>query len=237
MNEYSFIEFDVTDNSCKVQLPVNSISDLRFFIPATMEGEALSVITILDEDFNLIRNCDFDFADGFVALKNTSIADLTCFRFNFYYTSGDPYYSNLFRYVSETTETILLKYKCNASEFGFDYDIENSYNQVRLPIRLRSAQFPQEEKIYTDSNGVRKQLFAKIDKEWELETEYIPVEWHEKLIIALAHDEVYFDGEKLQKSAEYVINYEDEDVMDCGIKLYKATAKLTKNQTIRNSYQ
>lgn len=234
MNEFSFIEFDVTDSGCNLQLPVHSISDLRFFIPETMEGQPLSVITILDENYDYIKNCEFDFDSGFCSLKNTTITDLTCFRFNFYYTSGDPYYSNIFRFVP-TKETTLVKYLCYEAQFGFDYTIADSFNQVRLPILIKEPQFPQEEKIYVDGNGVRKLLFAKIDKEYELETEYMPIDWHEKMVVILAHDEVYFDGEKLQKTGAYEIKYDEYDELSCGTRLYKASAKLTRNTTQRNN--
>ena len=90
-------------------------------------------------------------------------------------------------------------------------------------------------KVYIDGNGVRRLISSKIDKEYELETEYMPQDWHEKLIIALSHDEVYFDTVRLQKSAAYEINYEEEDELPCGITLNKASAKMTKNTTIRNN--
>jgi hypothetical protein len=104
-----------------------------------------------------------------------------------------------------------------------------------LPIKIKSPQFPQEDKVYVDGNGVRRLLSSKIDKEYELETEYIPEDWHEKMIVALSHDEVYFDTVRLQKSAAYEINYEEEDELPCGITLNKASAKMTKNTTIRNN--
>lgn len=234
MIENSFIQLD-SPSVCNIPILIWNETDISFFT-------GLSEITQVNINNPLGESIKANIAyagDECLIIQETLsllLNDGDCFYLEII-SDGEGKNTNMFKFITDKTNTTLLKYFCNSSEFGFDYDIENSYNQVRLPIRLHSAQFPQEEKIYTDSNGVRKQLFAKIDKEWELETEYLPVEWHEKLITALAHDEVYFDGEKLQKSAEYVINYEDEDVMDCGIKLYKATAKLTKNQTIRNNFK
>jgi hypothetical protein len=238
MNEYSFIGFDVAADSCGLQLPVNEVSDLRFFIPETVSGETFSSIDIVDTDNEIIRACVYDFADGFISLKTTSISDLTCFKLAFNYSGGmsfSVYYSALFRYVSDITETTLVKYLCYEPQFGFAYNISNSYNQVRLPILIKNPQFPQEDKVYIDGNGVRRLISSKIDKEYELETEYIPQDWHEKLIIALSHDEVYFDTVRLQKSSPYEIDYEEEDKLSCGTILNKASAKMTKNTTIRNN--
>lgn len=232
MNEFSFIGFNVAADSCGLQLPVNTVSDLRFFIPAEIV-EPLGNISIISIDNIFIRFCEYDFDNGFVSLKNTSISDLTCFYFSFEYAS--EYRSNIFRYVSDITETTLIKYLCYEPQFGFAYNISNSYNQVRLPILIKNPQFPQEDKVYIDGNGVRRLISSKIDKEYELETEYIPQDWHEKLIIALSHDEVYFDGVRLQKSAAYEIDYEEEDKLPCGTILNKASAKMTKNTTIRNN--
>lgn len=235
MNEFSFIGFNVVDDGCDLQLPIHTVSDLRFFIPETQDGNNLASISLWDYEGAYIRDCEYDFDSGFVSLKNTSISDLTCFRIGFNYEGSTYYMSNLFRYVSDTSETVLVKYLCSEAQFGFDYTIDNSYNQVRLPILARLPQFPQEDKVYIDGNGVRRLLYSKVDKEYNLETEYIPEDWHEKLIIALSHDEVYFDGERLQKSAAYEINYDEFDELPCGTRLYKASAKLSKNVTQRNN--
>ena len=229
MNEFSFIGFDVTDDGCNLQLPINAVSDLRFFV-----NDLLTGINIVDLDGATIRACSYDFDSGFVKLKTTSISDLTCFRFSFVYAGGS-YLSNLFRYVSDITETALVKYLCYEAQFGFDYTITNSYNQVRLPILAKNPNYPQEDKVYVDANGSRRLLFSKVDKEYDLETEYITEDWHEKLVIAIGHDEVYFDGVRLQKSAPYEINYDEFDELPCGTRLYKASAKLSKNVTQRNN--
>ena len=93
-----------------------------------------------------IRACEYDAVVGtdsiYISLKTTSITDLTCFKFEFNYSGNDDIYSNLFRYVSDITETTLIKYLCYEPQFGFAYNISNSYNQVRLPILIKNPQFP-----------------------------------------------------------------------------------------------
>ena len=104
-----------------------------------------------------------------------------------------------------------------------------------MPIRLHSPQFKQEDKIYTKRNGEQVVLYANITKEYEGETDYIPMEWHEKILVALSCDEVYINGERVTKSGSYDIDHENYTTSDCGIKLLRATFKVTTNVTQRNS--
>ena len=230
MNEFSFIKFGVADDGCNLQLPINAATDLKFFV----DDDEFSNVALLTSAGVFIRNITYLYSNGWITITGGTINDQTCFRIGLLY--GSTYTSsNLFRYVADISETTLVKYLCYEPQFGFAYDISNSYNQVRLPILIKHPQFPQEDKVYIDGNGVRRLISSKIDKEYELETEYIQQDWHEKLIIALSHDEVYFDGVRLQKSAAYEIDYEEEDKLPCGTILNKASAKMTKNTTIRNN--
>lgn len=228
--EYSFIQFGVVDDGCELQLPINAISELRFFV----DDPTFTNIAIFTKEGVFIRNVTYTQSGVYVALTAVQIDDLTCFRIGLLY-SGVYLHSNLFRYISDTTESTALKYVCNEFQFNFDYSISGSSNRVRLPIIIKHPQFPQDDIVYTDANGVSRLISSKIDKEYTLETEYMPEDWHEKLVIALAHDEVYFDNVRLQKSAEYEINYDEYDELPCGTRLYKASAKIKKNTTIRNN--
>lgn len=137
--------------------------------------------------------------------------------------------------IDDDKYTSVIKYRCNEPVFGFDYGKRNEFNAIRLPIHLHRPQFPQSDKIYQKSNGERKVLFSKVDKEYELETDYMPVEWHEKLIVALSHDEIWINEERLTKTGEYTIDYENEEFTDCGISLVKGSCKMSTNITLRNS--
>lgn len=229
MNEFSFIKFGVTDAGCNLQLPLNAATDLKFFV----DDDSLTNVAIMTNEGDFVRNATYTKSTNFISITAGQIDDLTCLRIGLLY--GATYtLSNLFRCVP-VAETTLVKYLCYEPQFGFEYSIEDSYNQIRLPILAKTPQFPQEDKIYVDGNGVRRLLSSKIDKEYVLETEYIPEEWHEKIVVALSHDEVYFDSVRLQKSAAYEIDYEEYDELQCGTRLYKASAKMTKNTTIRNT--
>jgi len=228
--EYSFIQFGVADDGCELQLPLTSIGNFSFYV----DDDSLTGVAILTKEGAYVRSLTYTKSGNWINLTASDISDLTCFRFGLLY--GVVYSaSNLFRYIAHIGDTTLVKYLCSEPQFGFDYSISGSYNQLRLPIIIKQPQFPQEDKVYIDGNGVSRLISSKIDKEYILETEYMPEEWHEKLTIALSHYEVYFDGVRLQKSAAYEIDYEEEDKLQCGTILNKASAKMKKNTTIRNN--
>lgn len=145
----------------------------------------------------------------------------------------EGYYSNLL-IKEDDAQYADVKYSCKEPAFGFPFD-GTGFVQQLMPINLYSPQFKQEDKVYTKRNGEQVVLFASITKEYEGETDYIPMEWHEKILMALSCDEVYINGEKVTKSGNYEIDHENYTYSDCGIKLMKATFKVTTNVTQRNS--
>ena len=69
-------------------------------------------------------------------------------------------------------------------------------NRVRLPIYTRTAQFPTEANRFRLANGVKKTLSVVIRKTYELVTDYMNESMHQRLVIALNHDEVAIEGDK-----------------------------------------
>jgi hypothetical protein len=67
-------------------------------------------------------------------------------------------------------------------------------NRIRLPFYITRPQFPTESNIFRLANGTRKTLSAIILKTFEGETDNLPKEIHERLIIALKHDDVTIEG-------------------------------------------
>lgn len=143
------------------------------------------------------------------------------------------YYSNLL-IKEDDAQYAVVKYSCKEPAFGFPFD-GTEYVQQLMPINLHSPQYKQEDKVYTKRNGEQVVLFANITKEYEGETDYIPMEWHEKILVALSCDEVYINGERVTKSGNYEIEHDNCTYSDCGIKLMRATFKVTTNVTQRNS--
>lgn len=107
--------------------------------------------------------------------------------------------------------------------------------RLSLPIRISKPQYKQTDKIYENRNGEQIVLYATINKEYEGETDYIPEEWHEKIVTALSCDEVYINGERVTKSDSYEIDQDNYTYSDCGIRLTRATFKVKTNVTQRNS--
>lgn len=178
------------------------------------------------------------------------LAPMECFRLRMtgYYTgheAGDEdveqilAYSNLLRYVSNEDGYLSgLAYYCNEEQFGFPFTKQKqtkSYMQLALPIRISKPQYKQTDKIYENRNGEQIVLYATINKEYEGETDYIPEEWHEKIVTALSCDEVYINGERVTKSDSYEIDQDNYTYSDCGIRLTRATFKVKTNVTQRNS--
>lgn len=148
-------------------------------------------------------------------------------------------YSNILRRVIGNDYST-IQYSCSEDAFGypFSHKLESgttpAINQT-LPLLLTSPQYKQEDKIYTKRNGENVVLFANIAREYDGHTEYIPIDWHEKILMALSSDKVYINGERVTKSGNYEIDHDNCTYTDCGIKLMRATFKMTTNVTQRNS--
>lgn len=67
-------------------------------------------------------------------------------------------------------------------------------NKIRLPFYLTRPQFPREANVFRRADGSTKVQSVIIRKVFEGETENLPKEIHERLIIALSHDEVTVEG-------------------------------------------
>lgn len=82
-------------------------------------------------------------------------------------------------------------------------------NRIRLPFKITRPQFPEERNVFTKADGTRETLSVVVSKTYEGETDWIPERWHERLVIALAHDNVSIEGEKyfgqVSKEGDYTI--------------------------------
>ena len=149
----------------------------------------------------------FEVTVGFVnSINGTDFENVIepgqCFKIRVYATSffGEVvlFDTNCFIRIEDSCYTSLLSYRCDENSFGFYYYIdedgenalEGIYNRVRLPFHLTAPQFPTTRKVFVKSDGKRKKLSSRIATEYEANTDYMPKDWHEKLVIALEHDEV-----------------------------------------------
>jgi hypothetical protein len=86
-------------------------------------------------------------------------------------------------------------------------------NRIRLPFKLTRPQWLEERDIFRKANGDIKVLNVVIRKQYEGETDLLPKKIHERLIIALAHDDIRIEGEhyigNIVKEGDYTINWVD----------------------------
>lgn len=70
-------------------------------------------------------------------------------------------------------------------------------NRIRLPVRTKWPQFPEERQVFRFASGVSKTISVQVRKTYQFETTLMPERLHERLKIALAHDIVAIENEKL----------------------------------------
>lgn len=67
-------------------------------------------------------------------------------------------------------------------------------NRIRLPLYLKTPQFPTEANRFRLSNGESKTLSVTIRKQYLLVTDYMGESMHQRLVVALNHDTVNVEG-------------------------------------------
>lgn len=244
-----------------IVLPVPDESPVAFFVdidnPQNILSPTLHVVSPdLSEDYLqipqefLYRTMDEDQTEEIDIYMNIDdntfigvVAPNECFRFMLKNDGVPIAYSNLLRRFDDRDNYLsVLSYRCKEPQFGFPFGGATDGNRwvptniiVPLPIRLSKPQFKQTDKIYEKLNGEQVVLYATINKEYEGETDYIPEEWHEKIVTALSCDEVYINNERVTKSDSYEIDQDNYTYSDCGQRLVRATFKVKTNVTQRNS--
>lgn len=148
--------------------------------------------------------------------------------------------------ADEICDTSKVIYKNNENSFGFNYEdkisslVQEFKNIIRLPFYLYAPQFPSEVKGYQKSDGKYLKLSERINEEWQLITDYMVREWHVRLKIALAHDELEIVNDNRGGSgifycdADYAIEWnEDERIIDATatttLKLSEANNRINSN--------
>lgn len=86
-------------------------------------------------------------------------------------------------------------------------------NRIRLPIKVTRPQLVAERDIFRKANGEIKVLSVVIRKSYEGETDLLPEKYHDRLMIALNHDDVRIEGDKyvgdVVQDGDYTINWVD----------------------------
>lgn len=122
--------------------------------------------------------------------------------------------SNCFIRKCKTCYTSRLDYYNEEDYADFKYcNVTNGINRVRLPL-YPSAPIPKEDRsIYRKSSGGILQTKSLIQKEYTCLTEYFPEHIHDKLVVALGHDNVLLNSDNytggISKSSEYAPEWID----------------------------
>lgn len=86
-------------------------------------------------------------------------------------------------------------------------------NRIRLPFKLHKPQFVEERQDFIFSDGSAKTLSVIIRKVYEGLTDEMPEKLHERLKIALAHDNVSIEGDRyigsITQEGDYTIEWSD----------------------------
>lgn len=69
-------------------------------------------------------------------------------------------------------------------------------NRIRLPFKITRPQFPKDKSTFRYSDGSSETLSVQVRKTYEGETEWLPEKVHQRLVIAMEHDNVTIEGDK-----------------------------------------
>lgn len=110
-------------------------------------------------------------------------------------------------------------------------------NRIRLPIKITRPQYPEERSTFRNANGATKTMSVVVRKTLEGETDWMPEQWHEKLKIALAHDEVNIEGDKYNTNVSQDGDYEIEwtDFLDYPTAKAKFKVQVTPFSATNNN--
>lgn len=136
--------------------------------------------------------------------------------------------SNCFFKSAVDCFTSVLEYSCDENSYGFIYCVDDIPNIVRLPTYISKPQFTDEESIYVKSDGAVQVLKSVTKKEYEGKTDYLNQGLHEKLKIAITHDNVniksqYYSG-GIRKIANYEIEWQNFEPINNSPAKYKVLA-------------
>lgn len=86
-------------------------------------------------------------------------------------------------------------------------------NRIRLPLYLKTPQFPTEANRFRLSNGESKTLSVTIRKNYTVATDYMSQTMHQRLVVALNHDTVNIEGDRyvggVSVDGDYEITWPD----------------------------
>jgi hypothetical protein len=233
-------DYFITDTECGIQkdfcLPIFDEKDLLFQtniisseiltadnvyvqrIPSSGTGITLTGVALLINQVGLfqgatpIYNVYFSF---FSSDLTQGLDDGDCFRIGIiaggsidlgYFVSNQ-----CFKKVNDKCLTSKLRYTNTDNAFGFYYDLGiGRPNAIRLPIYFKEPNVNSNKNVYVKSDGSRKLLSARLSKSYKGFIDSVTEEVHQKLVVALNHDFVYFVPEEYPNINGFKCTFEDE---------------------------
>lgn len=135
--------------------------------------------------------------------------------------------SNCFKKTSDLKYTSTIEYSCDENAYAFEYCDSGVVNKIRIPMYLTKPQYKDDVSVYIKSDGSRKIHKAVISKQYECLTAELSDATHEKINVALNHDNVIVESNNytggLRKDGEYAIDwidYLDEQLAQASFKAY-----------------
>lgn len=156
-------------------------------------------ITLPDDDTLYNYKLSPYWQKGYIDYPETDIDTINsnCFTYGILDVEKDVIAcSNLFRKETDCCYVSRIEYSNDEDSFGFSYPTGVS-NMVNLPFFLSSPNYQVKEEVYRQTDGTYKRITADIEKEYEVETDYMSEFMHDKLIVALKHDTVVVTSNRL----------------------------------------
>jgi hypothetical protein len=100
--------------------------------------------------------------------------------------------SQCFQRIPDKCYSSKLTYYNNENAFSFYYPSSTWANVIRLPLYFRNPQVKNDQDVYVRSDGTRTKLFARLSKQYQGLVDNVTEEVHQKLVVALSHDNVTF---------------------------------------------
>jgi len=122
--------------------------------------------------------------------------------------------SNCFKRHYNDCFLTVLEYYNDEDYADFNYcNAVNFVNRVRLPFHLDKPKYIEDKVVYRKSNGQIKQTKSLLTKEYQFFTEHMSELFHDKMAIALAHDNISVIGVRysggISKNGEYTPEWTD----------------------------
>lgn len=222
--------------------------EYRTYMTEARTNGGFDIADVTESDYNMLVACGIELGINSEYYQHTFMHEalyINSVGERFVYANGgvmylsevqyEYKYSNLLRrYENEDGGLSLLSYTCGTETFGLPFTSERPIRQW-LPIMVKDPQPEQKDEIYEKLSGERVVMYATINEKYSCETDYIPYEWHKRIVMALSCDIVHVNGTRLTKSDSYEIKWDNFSKLDCGEKIVKAEWKMVANVTSRNS--